>query len=303
VQKIGGKFARVGAFVARNEPALWCATNGASADFGALRDADAIIVLGARPSRTHGVIAAGIRVAARRRGAKLLIFHAPKSDLDRYATLCTNMVSMERHFWKRVAEELGTVKRPVLVYGPNAMTAIGVTVLERLTEIFETNQSAEALQLLALPTSANSHALKAANIEPVEEAGPWLESIKFLHLVASDEPDGGARFLNAECGVPSAEFLNPQSSTRTWNGFLVVQASYESALTGLANVVLPAAAWAEKTGTITSAEGRQLPLRAAIACGVGSVEFGVWCAERGIPQSAIRNPHLDDGTILETIYA
>jgi predicted molibdopterin-dependent oxidoreductase YjgC len=43
--------------------------------------------------------------------------------------------------------------------------------------------------------------------------------------------------------------------------WLVVQASYPSTLTDRARVVLPAAIWCEKSGTITNFEGRELPLR------------------------------------------
>jgi len=39
-----------------------------------------------------------------------------------------------------------------------------------------------------------------------------------------------------------------------------VQASYKSRLTDAAHVVLPAAIWCEKSGTITNLEGRQLKL-------------------------------------------
>ena len=42
---------------------------------------------------------------------------------------------------------------------------------------------------------------------------------------------------------------------------VVVQASYHSMLTDRAQVVLPSAAWCEKSGTTTNFEGRQLPVR------------------------------------------
>jgi predicted molibdopterin-dependent oxidoreductase YjgC len=45
---------------------------------------------------------------------------------------------------------------------------------------------------------------------------------------------------------------------------VVVQASYHSVLTDVARVVLPAAIWCEKNGTITNFEGRTLPLQAAL---------------------------------------
>ena len=79
------KFERIGMFVAQNEAAL-CANNDRSPDAMAkLHDADAIIVLGAQPSHAQGVVAAKIRTTVRQRGAKLLIFHTRKSDLDQYA--------------------------------------------------------------------------------------------------------------------------------------------------------------------------------------------------------------------------
>ena len=48
----------------------------------------------------------------RQRGAKLLIFHTRKSDLDQYADICANVVSLEHKFWDRVAEVLRDAKRP-----------------------------------------------------------------------------------------------------------------------------------------------------------------------------------------------
>ena len=250
------QFERIGMFVARDEAAL-CAEGDRSPDSMAkLHDADAIIVLGAQPSQAQGVVAAKIRTTVRLRKAKLLIFHARKSDLDPYATLCANVVGLERKFWGRVAEELKDAKRPVLVYGPEAMTPIGVVVLERLIRIFEGKASGPAPALIALPTGANSLTLAAGGIEPVEEAGPWLDAkpLKFLHIIASDEPDGGARLLDEKYVRPLLEEID----------CVVVQAAYRSRLTDLAKVVLPATIWCEKQGTITNFEGRELPLRAVL---------------------------------------
>lgn len=250
------KFEHVGMFVAQNEAAL-CAEGDRSPDAMAkLHDADAIIVLGAQPSRAQGVVAAKIRTTVRLRKAKLLILHTRKSDLDQYATICANVVSLEHKFWDRVAEELKGAKRPVLVYGPGAMTSIGVEVLERLIMIFEKKNSVPAPVLIPLPVSPNSLTLAAGGIEPVEEVGPWLDlkPLKFLHIVASDEPDGGDRLLDERYVWALIEEI----------GCVVVQAAYRSRLTDLATVVLPAAIWCEKQGTITNFEGRDLPLQAAL---------------------------------------
>jgi formate dehydrogenase major subunit len=250
------KFQRIGLFVAQNEAAL-CAEGDRSPDgMARLGDADAIIVLGAQPSRTHGVVAAKIRTTVRRRGAKLLVFHSRKSDLDRYASICANVVSLEHKFWEEVAGVLEGAQRPVLVYGPEAMTPIGVEVLERLIKIFESKPAGQPPALIALPTNSNSLTLAAGGIEPIEDIGPWLDMkpLKFLHIVASDEPDGGARLLDEKHVRRLLEEID----------CVVVQAAYQSPLTDLAKIVLPAVIWCEKKGTVTNFEGRELPLQAAL---------------------------------------
>ena len=163
------------------------------------------------------------------------------------------MVSLERSFWQQIQGYLSEAQRPVLVYGAAAMSAIGVTVLERLIDTLATKTTGESIALIAMPRSTNSFGLAAAGVETVEEVVPWLEAkpLHYLHLVASDEPDGGARWLaerhmtdllgNVEC--------------------VVVQSAYPSALTQLATVVLPAAIWSERAGTTTNFEGQSLPVR------------------------------------------
>jgi formate dehydrogenase major subunit len=249
---LAGKLDRVGMHVATNEAAL-CAQPEFTADaLTKLQDADAIIVIGARPSHDNGVLAARIRTTVRKRGAKLLIFHARKSDLDQYAHVCANVVSLEHRLWERVATTLAGVKRPAVVYGPNAMTPIGVTVMDQLIKILETNRGGQSPLLIGLPAGSNSLALAGAGLEAVEEVGAWLEAkpVKFLHIVASDAPDGGMQVME-ETGVPA---LLPKIDC------VVVQAAYHSPLTDAAKVVLPAAIWCEKSGTVTNFEGRRLNL-------------------------------------------
>jgi formate dehydrogenase major subunit len=257
IRRMAGQFGKVGMFVARDEAALCGADVRASETLPALQDADAIIVLGAQPSRTHGVVAAQIRKAVRKHGAKLLIFHARKSDLDQYADICANVVSLERKFWDRVAVVLKDVKRPALVYGTGAMTPIGVTVMERLIGLLAGNPSGQSPLLVPLPVGPNALALAAAGIEPVEDVAPWLDAqpLKYLHLVASDESPARVSGLLREKHVRA---LLEQVDT------VVVQAAYESELTEMARIVLPAAAWSEKIGTTTNVEGRALPLQAVL---------------------------------------
>ena len=252
VTGLAGKVDRVGMHVATNEAAL-CAQPEYTADaLTKLQDADAIIIIGAQPARDNGVLAARIRTTVRKKGAKLLIFHARKTNLDQFADVRANVVSLEHKLWDRVSTVLAGVKRPAVVYGPNAMTPIGITVMEQLIKILEANRSGQAPLLIGLTAGSNSLALAGAGLEAVEEVGPWLEAkpLKFLHIVAADDPDGGLKVME-ETGVPAAL---PKID------FVVVQAAYQSHLTDMAKVVLPAAIWCEKSGTITNFEGRQLKL-------------------------------------------
>jgi len=271
---IAGKFDRTAMAVAPNEAAL-CHEPGYTADaLRKLSDADAIVIIGAQPSRDNGLVAATIRSAVRKGGARLIVLHARKSDLDPLATVCANVVSLEHALWDRVAEALADARRPAVVYGPDAMTSIGVTVLERLIRILEAHRGGGEPLLLGLAVSHNCLALAGAGLEPVEDIGPWLDAkpLKFLHLVAADAPDGGARLLDEKYVRPLLEQI----------GCVVVQASYRSALTDAAQVVLPATVWYEKSGTLTNVEGRQLKLRPVLP-----------------PGGEAR----DDAAILETVFA
>ena len=274
LRTIGVRFDRIGMFVADKEAAL-CTTPEFSADsMQRLENADAIIIIGANLSRTHGVIASKIRTAARKRGAKLVILHSRRSDLDAFADVSVPVISLERKFWKQIGNLLANAKRPVLIYGPAAMTTVGVTIMDRLIKALSSNgDSGELLSLIQLPTSTNSLALATAGVEPVEDVSSWLgvQPLSFLHIVASDEPDGGARLLKEPQVRAMLERID----------CVVLQASYESELTEVAKVVLPAATWCEKNGTVTNLEGRSLPVRAAVP-----------------PRGEAR----EDGAILETVF-
>ena len=272
---IGNHFDRVGMFVAEKEAAI-CTTPEFSPDsLRRLQNADGIILVGVDPNRTHGVIAARIRVAVRKHGAKLVILEGHKSNLDAYADISAPVVSLERKFWKHLGEVLGNSRRLVLIHGPNTMTPVGITILDRLiTALKAHGDAAKTLATIQLPTSTNSLALAAGGIEAIEDISSWLavQPVNYLQIVAGDEPDGGAHLLK-------------ESHVRAMLAevdCVVVQAAYESALTDAAHVVLPSAIWCEKNGSITNFEGSELPLRAALP-----------------PRGEAR----DDNAILETLFA
>jgi formate dehydrogenase major subunit len=221
VQRLSERFERIGMFVHHHEAALVAQPETIKDGLRKIDEADGVILLGVQLARDHGVLAARVRNAVRRRGAKLLVFHARKSDLDQYADVAANIVSMERSFWKQVATTLAGVKHPVLVYGPDAMSPIGVTVLERLIRVFEAKKSGSGPAVVAVPRSTNSLGLAGLDIEALEEIAPWLDAkpLSYLHIVAGDEPDGAARLLEERHVEALLSHLD----------CLVVQAAYASA--------------------------------------------------------------------------
>ena len=199
------------------------------------------------------MVAARIRTAVRKRGAKLVILDARSTDLDAYADIVAPVVSVERAFWQRVATTLQDAKRPVLLYGPKALTPLGITAMDKLIQLFA-NGTGPAV--IGLPTTTNALALAGAGITPVDDVADWLtsHSLQMVQIVVSDEVEGSAKILR-DRAVAGLLLALP---------CVVVQAAYESRLTELAQVVLPTLVWSEKSGTITNFEGRQLALRPAL---------------------------------------
>ena len=271
IGKLKSRVGHIGMYVADHEASFCGEPAFASDAFQRINDSDAIILLGAEPSRLQGVVAARIRTAVRKRGAKLIILNARTSDLDAYADVVASVVGVERAFWNRVGATLKGTKRPVLLYGPNAMSPVGITAMEKLIQLFE---SGSGPAVIGLPTTTNALALTGAGIEAVDDVSQWLTggALRTVYIVATDETDGGAKVLRDREVVGLLKGLN----------YVVVQAAYNSRLTELAHVVLPALVWSEKRGTITNFEGRELPV------------------------SPVLEPHgeaRDDKAILESVFA
>ena len=251
--KLRSRVGQVGMYVAEHEASLCGEPTFATDAFQRINDADAIIVLGAEPSRLQGVVAARIRTAVRKRGAKLVILDARPTDLEANADIDAPVVSVERAFWQRVATALKDAKRPVLLYGPKALTPLGITAMDKLIQLFTHGTGPT---VIGLPTTTNALALAGAGITPIDDVAHWLTShaLQMVHIVVSDEVEG------------SAKILRDRDVAGLLKGLpcVVVQAAYESRLTELAQVVLPTLVWSEKSGTITNFEGRQLALHPAL---------------------------------------
>ena len=255
VRTLAPHFGRAGLFLANHEGALCAANEGIKPDLSAVDRADAIVLVGAQPGRDQGVVAARIRSAVRRRGAKLVILNSRKSDLDYYADISANIVTLERSLWHRVGETLAGCRAPLVVYGPQAMAPIGVSVMERLIAVLD-SMGEGTVSLLPLMTGPHSLPLAASGLTPVEHIVPWLDEkpTEFLYLLVSDDPTGGASLLKER---HSGEWLDGLP-------LVVAHATYASALTEKAHVILPAAAWGEKNGSFRNLEGRDLTACAAV---------------------------------------
>ncbi|MBC7224087.1 MAG: molybdopterin-dependent oxidoreductase, partial [Anaerolineae bacterium] len=128
-------------------------------------------------------------------------------------------------------------ENPAVVYGAGAGEA-----LPRLKEAL-----AGKAQFVGLVPGANSRGALAAGLNGARPDGAKAAFV----LAADDQVDEG--LLSDLARV----------------GFLAVQASYHGPLTERADVVLPAATWMEKAGTLTNTEGRTQELRAGVAAPAG----------------------------------
>ncbi|MCD6110160.1 MAG: molybdopterin-dependent oxidoreductase [Thermoplasmata archaeon] len=251
-------------------------------------NADCIVIAGADPERTHPIIGTLVRRAVSQRGAKLVVLHPSRNVFPLWTDLWLKpkagsegvlfnglarilidkglvgqeipeelAQSLSQHEVSEVSSATGIVKeklelaaeiygraeRGIIIYGegllkrddPNLITS--VLYLADLTG----NWVGDKLRVISLKPGANS---RGAWERGLAVKGIKLDKPKGLYLLLADEPD-------------DEELLS-------WlNGidFLVVQASYHSRTTSMADVVLPSPVWAEREGKYTAMDGRILELK------------------------------------------
>jgi formate dehydrogenase major subunit len=156
--------------------------------------------------------------------------------------------------------------RLIVVDGPaNDLAPIAVAHIDR----------AEFDKAVAWAARADAPAvLYGAGLSEAEVAGlAGLKRATFIGLESGANTRAAQRYgLNGRFDDTGLEALYMLLGEQPWNGtpmadeaFLVVQASYASALTERADVVLPAAIWCEQAGTWTNLEGRVQQARQAVA--------------------------------------
>jgi predicted molibdopterin-dependent oxidoreductase YjgC len=248
--------------------------------------ADCILLVGADPVKTHPIVASLIRRAVDRNQAKLVVIDSQNDVMslwrDRWlkpragseAALLNGLInvilskglvkgkeapakliqSLSEYSPKRVqsdtdvdaadlemaAETYGKAKHAVIVYGQgvwHSRNFILVTDLLNLADL-SGNRDGDRLRVISLKPAANSRG--AWNLGAAAK-DLSLNHVPGLYLLISDEQ------------VDNDEVLG---WLRTID-FLVVQASYRSAVTSMADVVLPSPIWAERDGgQYVSLDGR-----------------------------------------------
>jgi formate dehydrogenase major subunit len=204
--------------------------------FQDILDADIILLTGADLAQDHQVLGSFVRRGLDTRTARLIIVDDTENSFGGYAYL--NLKPGEE---EKAIELALRAQKPVVLYG--ARTAAKTQkALGKLAE-----------KALFIPLIAGANTRSAYQFGFGDVSGMAAKAA--IVWATDDQWPASPALLET---LKKAEFV-------------VVQSAYPTDLTELADVILPAAIWAEKEGTITSAEGRtQKMVRVVERCS------GVW---------------------------
>jgi formate dehydrogenase major subunit len=180
---------------------------------------DVILVVGADPIKDQPVASFLIKRAVDK-GARLIVVDGPENGLAPFAHQRLEMDEIGK-----ALEFVERAEHPVALYGAGASEKAG-EVLKKLPV---------KAAVLPLEPGINTRAAAAFGFN-----NGFKPAAKFLFLLPGEENWDGREDLK-KAGEKA---------------FTVVQASFESALTAKADVVLPMAIWSEREGTLTNTEGR-----------------------------------------------
>jgi predicted molibdopterin-dependent oxidoreductase YjgC len=262
-------------------------------------EADCILVIGADPETTNPVVSTLTRRAVSQGKAKLIVINSArdvfplwtdlwlrpragsegtlltglakvlvdkglaesgkvgaelKTSLSQYEIgEVTRTTGIEKKSLEQVAEMYARAERGVIIYGDDLLKNNGagsVTTILNLASI-TANQVGHGLRVISLKPGANSRgAWELGLAKGIKQDRP-----KGLYLLLSDDT-GDERLLNWLRGID----------------FLVVQASYHSPVTAMADVVLPSPIWAEREGKYVDMDGRVLEIKQVLRPGDGVLQ-------------------------------
>ncbi len=184
-----------------------------------LDEADLILVVGADPVADHPVVSFLIKRAADR-GIPLIVVGDAENGLAPFSN-----VLFEAGDVRKAVEVAARAQHPLVMYGP-MLTVEGAWSLQTL----------EAARFIALEPGVNAQGALGFGLNRVFRA----DKADTVYVLAGEDGTGAEGKLEA---------LSPE-------GFVIVEASYQSPLVERADIVLPAAIWTERSGTLTNLEGR-----------------------------------------------
>ncbi|MDR1379391.1 MAG: molybdopterin-dependent oxidoreductase [Synergistaceae bacterium] len=235
-------------------------------------DSDAIVLVEADPQKALPVAASYIRVAVLHKGAKLI--YVGKEKLFKAGTPFPGITDLEAEdlFDPKVKELLLDAKKPIFVLG-SAPLSDDTTVSKILNFAIERGAFfGDGLGIV--PLLGHSNALGSLNT--VMALDSWLEEEQdFLYVYSTGLVQESPKALSA---MSSA-------------GFTVVQTPFMlSPLTNLADVILPAPAWFERSGHLCTLEGERRRVSKIIDPIPGLKGFGevlqIICGRLGLTMKA-----------------
>ena len=249
-------------------------------------EADCIIVVGADPGKTNPIVCTLVRRAVSQKKAKLIVIDPSRDVFPLWTDLwlkpragsegdllnglakilidkglvepgsaeliksfkqygigeVVRSTGIERERLELMAEMYGRAEHGVIIYGEGLLQtndASAITTILNLANMTG-NQVGDKLRVISLKPRANSRGAWELGLAK----GMKQDKPKGLYLLLADEPQ-------------SEELLTQLRGI----DFLVVQASYHSLVTAMADVVLPSPIWAEREGKYVTMDGRVLELK------------------------------------------
>ena len=264
-------------------------------------EADCIMVVEGDPEKTNPIIGTYIRKAIKQRGAKLIVIDPsrttfplrtdlwlkPKAGSEKYllnglvkiladrglvasgkasAELVKDLsqyevdkvaeaTGIDEEDLRKAVEVYGSAERGVIIYGEVLLLEDDpelVTSLLTLADITG-NQVGDKLRVISLKPNANSRGAWESGIAKGIES----KTIKGLYLLLGDDN------------------INMNEELLSWLkgiGALIVQASYQSPITAMADLVVPSPIWAERGGTYVSMDGHILKSKQVLQVGDGLLQ-------------------------------
>ena len=255
-------------------------------------DADCILIAGADAKKTHPTIGTLVQRAVSQNGAKLIVVD-PSQDvlplwtdiwlkpragsegvllnglakiiidkdlsvtekagaeltkfLDNYKTgEVSRSTGISEERLELAAEMYGQAQHGLIIYGEGLLKRNDPSLVSSLLNLADLtgNLAEKGLRVISLKPGANSRG--GWELGLAERDINW-NGLKGLYLLLGDQKEND-ELLDRLKGID----------------FLVVQASYHSPATSMADVVLPSPIWAEREGKYVSMDGRSLELRSVL---------------------------------------